>query len=262
MFVLTGAGCSTDSGIPDYRDENGLWKTKEPMRYQTFVGSELARKRYWARAMVGWARVRAASPNDAHQALAVLEHRSKVDCLVTQNVDGLHERAGSRRFIDLHGRLDRVRCLGCEARSSRDEMQERLHEANPDWSFAPHRDGEAIPAPDGDAHLEGDFARFELPTCRACGGVLKPDVVFFGESVPRPRLDAAMTAVDEADLFFVVGSSMMVWSGYRFFRRARERGIPTAAVNLGRTRADDELDYKIAEPCGAVLRRLTTSSGS
>jgi len=251
LFVLTGAGCSTASGIPDYRDETGAWKHRPPVLYAEFVASAAVRRRYWARALVGWRRIAEARPNAAHRAMAVLEARGVVGCVVTQNVDGLHQRAGARNVIDLHGRLDRVVCLACGASLSRDDVQSLLAAWNP--SFAKLGAGEA---PDGDARLEGPFDDLRVPDCPACGGVLKPDVVFFGENVPRPRVEAAEAALQAADAMLVVGSSLMVFSGYRFAQGARRLGKPVAAVNRGRTRADDLLALKIEDDCGMALQAL------
>lgn len=252
LFVLTGAGCSTGSGIPDYRDEQGAWKRTPPVTYQAFVGDGITRRRYWARSLVGWPRIAQAQPNAAHRALAALEAQGRCSQLLTQNVDGLHQAAGSRAVIDLHGRLDAVVCLGCCASSSRADVQRRLAEANPDWAGLA-----AGAAPDGDADLEDrDFATFQVPACDACGGMLKPDVVFFGENVPRARVDAAMAGLAQADGMLVVGSSLMVYSGLRFVHAAVRAQIPVAAVNLGRTRADDLLRFRMAAPCGDALRFL------
>src|SRR5579862_2419423 len=252
LFVLTGAGCSTDSGIPDYRDENGDWKRARPVMFQAFVGDLGTRRRYWARSLVGWRRFGHARPNGAHRALARLEQQGRTEVLVTQNVDGLHQSAGSAGVIDLHGRLDQVRCLGCERRSDRERLQQRLLELNPYWARLDARE-----APDGDADLEGlDFSGFEVPACEDCGGLLKPDVVFFGESVPQERVAAALRAVQEADAVLVVGSSLMVYSGYRFAQAAAKAGKPIAAVNLGRTRADALLALKVNQPCVAALAFL------
>ena len=191
LFVLTGAGCSTDSGIPDYRDSAGEWKRRPPIRYQEFVGNEHARKRYWARSLAGFRRMRVARPNDAHHALATLERRGRIVQLVTQNVDGLHHAAGSENVIDLHGRIDTVRCLGCGQRTSRDELQRELERRNPSFAAL-----DAVEAPDGDADLEGvAFETFDVPACHACGGLLKPDVVFFGENVPAERVQRAMAPI-------------------------------------------------------------------
>jgi NAD-dependent SIR2 family protein deacetylase len=252
LFVLTGAGCSTESGIPDYRDAAGEWKRGRPVMLQDFLGSEHARKRYWVRSLVGWRRMRAAQPNDAHRSLARLELEGRVTQLVTQNVDGLHQSAGSRNVIDLHGRIDVVRCLGCERRLPRAELQQELTRRNPSFTAL-----EAVVAPDGDADLEDlDLTAFDVPACRLCGGLLKPDVVFFGESVPRERVQRAMAALEAADAMLVVGSSLMVYSGYRFAERMAQAGKPIAAVNVGRTRADDLLELKVTERCTAALSFL------
>jgi NAD-dependent SIR2 family protein deacetylase len=252
LFVLTGAGCSTDSGIPDYRDENGEWKRSQPVMFQSFVSDVHTRRRYWARSLIGWRRFGHAHPNDAHHALARLEREGRTEVLVTQNVDGLHQSAGSTEVIDLHGRMDQVRCLQCEQRSSREELQNRLLDLNPAWARVDARD-----APDGDADLEAqDFSAFEIPACERCGGMLKPDVVFFGESVPKERVSAAMDAVESADGMLIIGSSLMVYSGFRFAQAAHKAGKPIAAVNLGRTRADALLTLKVNQPCVAALAFL------
>ena len=252
LFVLTGAGVSTASGIPDYRDLEGGWKRPPPVTLQAFTGSATTRARYWARSLVGWRRFGAAQPNDTHRALAKLEGDGRIEVLLTQNVDGLHQRAGSRNVIDLHGRLDEVRCLGCERRMPRAQLQRELERRNPDWlSF------EAADAPDGDADLDGlDFSAFDVPDCEHCGGRLKPDVVFFGESVPRERVERARRHLAVSDAMLVVGSSLMVFSGFRFAREAATLGKPVAAINLGRTRADDLLALKIEADCAGMLRAL------
>jgi len=250
LFVLTGAGCSTDSGIPDYRDTDGGWKRPPPVTYQAFMGELATRRRYWARSLVGWRRFGRAQPNDTHRVLARLEQKGRIELLVTQNVDRLHQAAGSAHAIDLHGRLDLVRCMQCETRLLRTDFQAALERDNPDW-----RHVEATDAPDGDADLDGlDFSGFAVPPCLQCGGILKPDVVFFGENVPRERVDAGMRAVARADAMLVVGSSLMVYSGYRFAYAAAKAGKPIAALNLGRTRADPLLALKIDQPCAAALR--------
>jgi NAD-dependent SIR2 family protein deacetylase len=252
LFVLTGAGCSTDSGIPDYRDANGEWKRAQPVQFRSFMEDALTRKRYWARSLVGWRRFGRARPNDAHRALAELERRGRVGLLVTQNVDRLHQAAGSTAVVDLHGRLDTVRCMGCERRLPREELQQQLLERNPDWVDLDARD-----APDGDADLHGlNFSGFDVPACGECGGLLKPDVGFYGESVPRERVTAAMGGIAEADAMLVVGTSLMVFSGYRFAREAAAAGKPIATVNLGRTRADDLVSLKIRRPCTEALAFL------
>jgi NAD-dependent SIR2 family protein deacetylase len=249
VFVLTGAGCSTNSGIPDYRDADGQWKRTPPVTYQAFTGDARVNARYWARSFIGWPRIDDAKPNGVHLALADWESRGGVSMLLTQNVDGLHQRAGSRHVIDLHGRLDGVVCLQCRAESPRAALQARLAEANPDWV---HLD--ATTAPDGDADLDGhDFTRFTVPACDSCGGMLKPDVVFFGENVPRDRAVRAGEALKASDAMLVVGSSLMVYSGFRFARMAHEAGIPLAILNRGRTRADELAGLKIEDEAGAVL---------
>ena len=258
LFILTGAGVSTDSGIPDYRDTNGDWKRPQPVTYQAFTGDDTTRRRYWARSMVGWPTMAHARPGLAHTALAQLEHAGHVELLLTQNVDGLHERAGSVRTIDLHGRIDTVRCLACETRSPRSALQEELRRRNPAWAAL-----EARAAPDGDADLEHDnFASFDIPPCPVCGGMLKPDVVFFGESVPRDRVTAAFAALEQADAMLIIGSSLMVYSGYRFPQAAAQAGKPIAAINIGRTRADDLLSLKIERPVGEVLGELVQGMGA
>jgi NAD-dependent SIR2 family protein deacetylase len=252
LFILTGAGCSTPSGIPDYRDADGQWKRAQPVTYQAFMGEEKTRRRYWARSLIGWRLVRQAHPNDAHRALARLEATGRTELLLTQNVDRLHQAAGSERVIDLHGRIDRIRCMDCAARSPREELQDDLRRLNPDWL---HLD--AMEAPDGDADLEGaDFSSFVIPPCPRCGGLLKPDVVFFGENVPRERVDAAFGHLDKADAMLIVGSSLMVYSGFRFVDRAVSLGKPAAAINLGRTRADALLTLKVEAPCESALSFL------
>jgi NAD-dependent SIR2 family protein deacetylase len=240
LFIVTGAGCSTSSGIPDYRDADGQWKRAQPVTYQAFMGEEKTRRRYWARSLVGWRSFRRAEPNDAHRALARLEAMGKSELLLTQNVDRLHQAAGSTRVIDLHGRLDLVRCMACERRTPREEMQDELSRLNAGW-----RDLAAA-----------DFSSFAIPPCRACGGVLKPDVVFFGENVPRERVDVAARHLERADAMLIVGSSLMVYSGFRFVETMARAGKPVAAVNLGRTRADDLLALKVGQSCEAALAFL------
>src|SRR5690606_10034070 len=256
LFVLTGAGCSTESGIPDYRDADGAWKRQQPIMLQPFVENPLARKRYWARGLVGWRHFGAATPNAAHHALARLERRGAIELLVTQNVDGLHRVAGSRALIELHGRADRIRCLSCGLQIARADFHRELARRNPSWAALDARN-----APDGDADLEGlDFASFDVPACGSCGGILKTDVVFFGESVPRERVAASMAALERANGMLIVGSSLMVYSGYRFALAAARLGKPIAAVNLGRTRADPLLTLKVAENYAAALERVERSA--
>lgn len=252
LFVLTGAGCSTNSGIPDYRDGNGGWKRTQPVRFQAFIADEATRQRYWARSMVGWQRFGQARPNDAHHALARLEADGRCQLLLTQNVDRLHQAAGSREVIDLHGRLDLVRCMACATTLRRADFQDQLIRLNAAWSQL-----DAAALPDGDADLDGlDFSAFAVPACDCCGSVLKPDVVFYGENVPRDQVAEAQRHLEAADAMLIVGSSLMVYSGYRFARAAAQRGIPIAAVNIGRTRADDLLALKIEQRCEMALSFL------
>jgi NAD-dependent SIR2 family protein deacetylase len=258
LFVLTGAGCSTSSGIPDYRDADGGWKRAQPVTFQAFTGEAATRRRYWARSLAGWPRFAAARANATHHALAALEDEGRIEMLVTQNVDGLHQQAGSRAVVDLHGRLDEVVCQGCGTRLPRGVFQDDLLACNPGWE-----QHVAEVAPDGDADLEGvDFSTFQVPDCTHCGGLLKPDVVFYGESVPRARVEAAVAALHRSDALLVVGSSLMVYSGFRFARMAAETGIPIAAINLGRTRADDLLALKLSADCGHVLALVAATQGS
>lgn len=250
VTVLTGAGVSTASGIPDYRDDNGKWKAATPIQFAEFAGSEDARRRYWARSYVGWQRFGSARPNAAHHSLARLETAGKIDTLITQNVDRLHSRAGSERVIDLHGDLSRVRCLDCDATVTRGDYQERIKAANTDWHARVFEY-----RPDGDAELaDAAYGDFTVPGCASCGGRMKPDVVMFGENVPAGRVSEAMAAVDRADALLVVGSSLMVYSGFRFARRAHETGKPIAIVNRGTTRADELATLKVEADCGAALQ--------
>ncbi|MBA2561124.1 MAG: NAD-dependent protein deacetylase [Propionibacteriales bacterium] len=254
LLVLTGAGCSTESGIPDYRDVTGAWKRQTPVEYLPFMRDPLMRSRYWARSLIGWRSFGGAAPNTAHHALASLERSGRVSLLVTQNVDGLHQAAGSRRVIDLHGRLDRVSCTTCRHSSDRAGWQRRLEERNASWINL-----DAPVGPDGDADLDGvDFAGFDVPGCPRCGGVVKPDVVFFGESVPPWRHTRTTAALTTSDAMLVVGSSLMVQSGYRHVAAAAQLGKPVAAVNLGRTRADHLFTLKVEAAVGATLAGLVS----
>lgn len=249
VAVLGGAGISTASGIPDYRDADGKWKNAQPVQYADFVGKPATRRRYWARSYAGWDRIRSAEPNAAHHALTTLQNAGRVSTVITQNVDCLHDRAGARPLIDLHGRLDRTVCLGCGERGDRADWQNRLKDANPDW----HADVDYY-KPDGDAQLKADSVEsFVVPDCPACGGMVKPDVVFFGENVPRDRVASAMTAMEDSKALLVVGSSLMVFSGFRFARRAHELGFPIAIVNRGKTRADELATLKVDADCVSLL---------
>lgn len=249
LCVLTGAGVSTSSGIPDYRDEAGEWKRARPVEFRPFMTDLKVRQRYWSRSAVGWPIISTARPNAAHRGLARLEALGVVRLLVTQNVDGLHCAAGSKNVIDLHGRLNLVRCMQCGHTLARDELQDQLLANNPTWATI-----DASVAPDGDADIENrDCSGFVVPDCPECGGILKPDVVFFGENVPPSRVARAFEGVANADALLVVGSSLMVYSGYRFAEAAASAGKPIAAVNLGRTRADHLIALKVSEPCDQAL---------
>lgn len=254
VMVLTGAGVSTHSGIPDYRDHAGAWKRRAPMQLSEFVGSERGRQRYWARSLIGWRMVEQAQPNAAHQALAEWEQRGHVSHLVTQNVDGLHQRAGSQQVIDLHGRLDRVECLDCGRVMSRQQHQLALEAMNPDWVNSVNT---CAAAPDGDADLQAvEYARFKVPACSACGGLLKPAVVFFGENVPAERVAQVRLLLAQSGALFVVGSSLMVWSDYRFVRAAAAAGKPVYILGLGVTRGDAEATGRVTMDCGTGLGAL------
>lgn len=249
VTVVSGAGVSTSSGIPDYRDRNGDWKHAQPVQFPDFVKSPDFRKRYWARSYVGWQRFSNARPNAAHYALAELETSGKIDTLITQNVDRLHNEAGSRRVIDLHGDLGKVRCIGCNRTYSRVDFQQALKDANPDWHAEVFRY-----KPDGDAELaDNSHNAFEVPGCDTCEGIVKPHVVMFGETVPQERVQDAAAAIERADALLVVGSSLMLFSGFRFARQAAEQNKPIAIINLGRTRADDIAALKVEADCGDVL---------
>jgi len=263
LAVLTGAGCSTPSGIPDYRGPD----TKRPLRRQTqhqeFIRDVEVRRRYWSRSLAGWPRIARARPNAAHTALAVLETLGQVTGIITQNVDGLHRQAGSARVVELHGSLAAVICLDCDDRSSRAEFQNRLLARNPDWA-SEAADITAPAAPDGDADIvtagqrtKRQRGRFEIPGCVRCGGTLMPDVVFFGGSVPRKRADDAWRILDDSDALLAVGTSLTVYSGFRFVRAAADRGLPVALVNLGPTRGDELAQVRIRKPVERVMPRVT-----
>jgi NAD-dependent SIR2 family protein deacetylase len=243
LLALTGAGMSTDSGIPDYRGPGSPNRT--PMTYQEFVAGLDAQRRYWARSHLGWSRMGRATPNAGHDAVAALETRGRLTLTITQNVDGLHESAGSRNLCALHGRVADVICLGCRATTSRRALAARLDALNPGWSAA-HAD--VASRPDGDVDLE-ETAGFVVPGCDDCGGVLKPDVVFFGENVPKPRVERCYAAVDALPAhdgaLLVLGSSLTVMSGFRFVRHAAKLGVPVVIVNRGTTRADDLATVKL-----------------
>jgi NAD-dependent SIR2 family protein deacetylase len=249
LVVLTGAGLSTDSGIPDYRGPGS--RARQPMTYQEFVSGEAARQRYWARSHLGWGRMRHASPNAGHRALAALDP----ELLITQNVDGLHEAAGSRRLVALHGRIADVVCLSCRRTSSRAGLADRMAAANPGYA---EQHADAAIRPDGDVDLD-DTSSFTVPDCSSCGGVLKPDVVFFGENVPPERVQHCYDAVDALtpdDVLLAVGSSLTVMSGFRFVRRAAKAGVPVVIVNRGATRGDDLATVRLHAGCSEFLTAL------
>jgi NAD-dependent SIR2 family protein deacetylase len=240
-LVLTGAGLSTASGIPDYRDRDGTRRGKPPIHGPDFRKSEYVQRRYWARSMIGWPVLAKSTPNAGHRAIAGFEALGRIGSVLTQNVDGLHGQAGSHNVLELHGNIHTVVCLECSALFPRAFVQGQLEDANPRMAGA-----NATPLPDGDASVEpAELAGFRLPYCVCCGGTLMPNVVFFGDNVPPARTAIALDQMARADALLVVGSSLMVYSGYRFCRMAIASGKPIAAVNLGRTRADDILDIKI-----------------
>lgn len=253
FLVLTGAGISTSSGIPDYRDSEGVRRGKAPMMYQEFLATPQARRRYWARAMLGWPRVRIAQPNKAHLALANLQQRQRISGLITQNVDTLHDQAGSHDVIELHGSLHRVLCLDCQLRSTRDVIQRQMEIDNP-YLAQVH----AVQAPDGDTLLDPTFEEhFQVPHCPHCNGErLKPDVVFFGENVAPATAARAMAAVEQAEGLLVVGSSLMAYSAFRLCKAMVEHGKPVIAINLGKTRGDELLQVKIEASCEQLLPLL------
>ena len=252
VVVLSGAGLSTESGIPDYRGPTGLARRASPMTYQTFTGSAAARRRYWARSHLGWRHIAQAAPNHGHHAVAELDRRGLLTGIITQNVDGLHQAAGASAVTELHGSLHRVICLSCGQRTPRTDLDRRLTAANPGWAPAAGR-----AAPDGDAELTAaQVAGFRVADCAACGGLLMPDVVFFGENVPRPRVDDCYALVERSAALLVLGSSLTVMSGFRFVRRAARHGVPVAIVNQGVTRGDDHAILRIGLPLGAALAGL------
>ena len=252
LLVITGAGCSTASGIGDYRDEQGEWKRVQPVQHQEFMASHAGRQRYWARSQLGYPEFMRAQPNAAHAVLARWEAAGRLVGLITQNVDRLHPRAGHNHVIDLHGRLDQVICTNCSTLIARDAVQTWLD------CYNVRVDAEQFElAPDGDADLKrSNFSDVAVPSCQRCDGILKPHVVFFGDSVPKARVEQAYAWVDAADAVLVVGSSLMVFSSFRFVKAAAQAGKPIAAINRGKTRADDKLAVKVEADCASTLERL------
>ena len=249
LVVLTGAGISTDAGIPAYRDKEGNWMHSAPVQHKEYMTSYYARQRFWARSLIGWPLIRDAKPSDAHYALTELEQLGYIKLLITQNVDRLHQRSGSQNVIDLHGRSDRVKCMSCDHNFDRRPLHELSAEMNPQFEIR-----KATARPDGDAALETEaFKDFRVPDCEHCGGILKPDVVYFGDNVPKESVFEALGALEQADALLTVGTSLMVYSGYRFCKRAHEWNKPVCALNLGVTRADPILDLKLDAPIKETL---------
>ncbi|HEY1098885.1 MAG TPA: NAD-dependent protein deacetylase [Myxococcota bacterium] len=258
LAILTGAGISTDSGIPDYRGEGTRQRARRPVRFAEYVASEHARKRYWARAFVGWQRLRDAVDNAGHRRVGALVASRRANGCITQNVDGLHTRGGADVVVELHGALRSVRCLGCNARSTREALQHALAARNATWLHAAEQAARDKQAPDGDVDLDDDvIAGFVVVDCDVCGGALKPDVVFFGENVERDVVARAAALVDDAEALLVLGTSLEVWSGRRFVMQAQQRRLPIVIVNRGPTRADDvatvKIDAGIAETLSVLL---------
>lgn len=253
LTVLTGAGISTDSGIPAYRDDKGAWESAPPMQHREYMSSNQARQRYWARSLHGWPKLYYAKPNAAHQLLAQWQSQGLIGTIITQNVDGLHQRAGSTEVIDLHGDANSMICMDCGQRSPRLDMHQRCLALNPSYAQLSPEIG-----PDGDAFLEGDFGDFHVPDCLHCGGVLKPFVVYFGDNVPRPRVEQAQQALHSSGGLLVIGSSLMVFSGFRFARQAHQTAKPLALLNLGTTRADDIASLKLHTKIVPTLTRADT----
>ena len=258
VLILSGAGLSTESGIPDYRGPTGLARRATPMTYQTFTGSAGARRRYWARSYIGWRHIARAAPNQGHRAVAELGRLGLLAGIITQNVDGLHQAAGASGVTELHGSLHRVTCLSCGQRTPRTDLDQRLAEANADWDEAA-----ALINPDGDAVLEDAATEtFRVVDCRACRGVLKPDVVFFGENVPPERARACYAMVERASSLVVLGSSLTVMSGLRYVRHAAKLDLPVVIVNQGSTRGDTHATATLDAPLGQVLTALVAWIGA
>ena len=262
LVILTGAGVSTDSGIPAYRDKQGNWQHSTPVQHKEFMHSHYARQRYWARSLIGWPLIRDAQPSAAHLALAQLEQLGYIQLLITQNVDRLHQKAGSNRVVDLHGRSDKVKCMECDAQYDRLAIHNRSMHENPLFEIC-----KAQAKPDGDADLETEqFTQFTVPNCQQCGGILKPDVVYFGDNVPKEKVFSALDTLQQADALLTIGSSLMVYSGFRFCKKAEEWDKPICALNLGITRADPllslKLDASISNTLSAAIPLLHSTDSS
>ncbi|XP_072238176.1 NAD-dependent protein lipoamidase sirtuin-4, mitochondrial isoform X2 [Leuresthes tenuis] len=255
LFVISGAGLSTESGIPDYRSEGvGLYARtdRRPMQHAEFVRSAKSRQRYWARNFVGWPQFSSHQPNNAHRALQRWEDRGKLHWLVTQNVDALHSKAGQKKLTELHGCAHRVMCLGCGAITAREDLQRRFLSLNPEWTAQA-----GAVAPDGDVFLEDEqVLNFRVPSCEQCGGILKPEVTFFGDTVNKATVQLVHDRLAETDAVLVVGSSLQVYSGYRFLLAASDRKMPVAILNIGPTRADHLAQLKVIGRCGDVLSAI------
>jgi NAD-dependent SIR2 family protein deacetylase len=263
VLILSGAGLSTESGIPDYRGPTGLARRAQPMTYQVFTGSAAARRRYWARSYLGWRHIARAAPNDGHRAVAELCRRGLLTGIITQNVDGLHQAAGAFGVTELHGSLHRVVCLSCGQRSARTELERRLEAANPGWDARLATSVSVSPRPDGDVVLDDEATEsFQVVDCSACQGVLKPDVVFFGENVPRPRAEACYAMVERSRALVVLGSSLTVMSGFRYVRHAAGLQRPVVIVNQGATRGDAYATATLDAPLGRTLTGLVSALGS
>jgi len=257
VLILSGAGLSTESGIPDYRGPTGLARRAQPMTYQAFTGSAAAQRRYWARSYLGWRHIARVVPNDGHRAVAEVSRRGLLTGIITQNVDGLHQAAGAFGVTELHGSLHRVICLSCGQRTARTELDRRLEAANPGWDARL-----AAVNPDGDAVLDDEAAEsFQVVSCSACRGVLKPDVVFFGENVPRPRAEACYAMVERSRALVVLGSSLTVMSGFRYVRHAARLQRPVVIVNQGTTRGDGYAAATLDAPLGRTLTDLVAALG-
>ena len=255
LWVLTGAGISAASGFPTYRDHDRNWQHSKPVQHDDFVKHASTRRRYWARSMVGWSRVKNAVPNEGHRALTDLQQSGRVSQVVTQNVDRLHSRAGTRDVLDLHGRLDRVVCLGCGTKRSREDFQVRLAARNPHLLSV-----KADFLPDGDARIDDDLVKgVEVPGCDDCGGTVMPDLVFFGGQVPRGRVERAYASLARSDGVLVLGSSLSVYSGLRFIKWAFNNRVPLFAINRGTMRGCEMFDHIVSAPCETLLPRLVAS---
>ncbi len=256
LFVLTGAGISTGSGIPAYRDAKGNWQSPPPVQHSQFISQLAVRQRYWGRSLAGWHTMRDAQPSNAHKILAALEKSNRIELLVTQNVDRLHQKAGSQNVVDLHGRADIVACIECDHEITRDEMHQWCRLENPDFN-APH----SAPRPDGDADFEANFSHFKVPNCPDCDGVMKARVVYFGDNVPKETVFNAIDALERSDALLCIGTSLQVFSGFRFNRHALQHQIPQAALTQGVTRADDMLDLKIDAEINQTLEDVASQLG-